>query len=64
MIANLPSKLPRIWPISMSTDLTARCRPVIVVAGGLGLPHNHGKHFAAKWSAASRSRSLPFHRSR
>ena len=27
-------------------------------------PHNHGKRFAAIWSAASRSRSLPFHRSR
>ena len=40
------------------------CRPVIVVTGGLGFPHNHGKHFAAIWSAASRSRSLPFHRSR
>ena len=39
-------------------------RPVVVVAGGLGLPHNHGRHFAAKWSAASRARSLPFHRSR
>ena len=44
--------------------LDRRCRPVIVVAGGLGLPHNHGKHFAAKWPAASRSRSLPLHRSR
>ena len=44
--------------------LDRRRRPVILVAGGLGLPHNHGKHFAAKWSAASRSRSVPFHRSR
>lgn len=25
-----------------------RCRPVIIVVGGLGLPHNHGKHVAAK----------------
>ena len=40
------------------------CCPVIVVTGGLGFPYNHEKHFAAICSAASRSRSLPFHRSR
>ncbi len=44
--------------------LDRRCGSVVTVAGGMGLPHNHGKHFAAKWSAASRSRSLSFHRSR
>ncbi len=29
-------------------ELDRRCLPVIVVAGGPGLPHNQGKHVAAK----------------
>ena len=27
--------------------LDRRCRPVIVVTGGLSFSHNHGKHFEA-----------------
>lgn len=44
--------------------LDCRRRPVTVIASGLGLCHSHGKHFEARCSAASRSRSLPSQRSR
>ena len=38
--------------------------PVVVVVRGPGFYGIHGSASLAKWSAASRSRSLPHHRSR
>ena len=44
--------------------LGRRGGPIGVVGGGLRFSQSHGKHLAARWSADSRSRSLPFQRSR
>ena len=44
--------------------LDRRCGAIIVVIGGPGFYSIHGSASLARWSAASRSRSLPHHRSR
>lgn len=44
--------------------LYGRGGSVVVVVGGLGFYSIHGSTSFARWSAASRSRSLPHHRSR
>ena len=52
------------WLSSAYVPAAAKRTLVELVAGVLRFRHSHGKHFEARCSAASRSRSLPSQRSR